>query len=254
MSSIHITDVEKIYGDVTALSGVSIDVDPGEFVVLLGPSGAGKSTLLRLINGLTEPTEGRIELGEVEGGGTQRGNRVGMVFQQHNTLPDVSAFGNALSGALSRTSLLDSLFRRYDRDDKLAALRALETVGLLNVADQPVGQMSGGQQQRVGIARALTQDPDILLADEPVSSLDPASAEEVMEYLRAAAADRDITTIASLHQINIARVFGERFVGLRDGEVVFDGTEAELTLETVERIYGKREIESVQEGEWEVAA
>lgn len=128
MSSIHIADVEKIYGDVTALSGVSLDVDPGEFVVLLGPSGAGKSTLLRLINGLTEPTEGRIELGEVDAGGTRRANRVGMVFQQHNTLPDMSAFENALSGALSRTSLLDSLFQRYDRDDKLAALRALVSI------------------------------------------------------------------------------------------------------------------------------
>jgi phosphonate transport system ATP-binding protein len=149
----------------------------------------------------------------------------------------MSAYRNALTGALNRTETIESVLTHYDDDDKELALDALETVGLLEEADQRAGSMSGGQQQRVGIARALTQNPSLLLADEPVASLDPRAAQEVMQYLKDAATERDLTSIVSLHQVNIAREFGERFIGLREGEVVFDGGKEDLTMDVVDDIY-----------------
>jgi phosphonate transport system ATP-binding protein len=244
MSTIRVENLNKSYGDIQALSDVSFEIDDGEFVVLLGMSGAGKSTLLRCLNGLTAPTTGSVHIGDEEVTGPR--DDVAMVFQHHNVISEMTAFSNALSGSLNRTSLLRSVLQWNDREDKLDALRALETVGLLAEADQRTDRMSGGQQQRVGIARALVQQPQTLLADEPVASLDPASAESVMGYLTDAATERDLTTIASLHQVNIAREFGERFIGLRDGEVVFDGTEDELTMDVIDYIYGDSDIESLQ--------
>jgi phosphonate transport system ATP-binding protein len=181
MSTLTVENLTKTYGDVTALRNVSFKIED-EFVVILGESGAGKSTLLRCINGLTRPTSGDISLD----GQSLTGSRpsVGMIFQQHNLVEGMSAYLNALTGSLERTSLVRSIFQWNDREDKQQALAALETVGLLSEAGQQVGDMSGGQQQRVGIARALVQDPQLLLADEPVASLDPGSAETVMEYLQ----------------------------------------------------------------------
>ncbi|MFB6235518.1 MAG: phosphonate ABC transporter ATP-binding protein [Halopenitus sp.] len=236
MPAISVQDLRKVYGeDEVALDGVSFDIEEGEFVVVLGPSGAGKSTLLRILNGLTEPTEGTVEVAGEEVRG--RRDDVAMVFQLHYVIESMSAYRNALTGALSRTGLLQSLLTWYDEEDKRAALDALETVGLLQEAEQRAGSMSGGQQQRVGIARALVQHPTLLLADEPVASLDPKAATEVMGYMRSAAKDRNLTTIASLHQVNIAREFGDRFIGIRDGEVVFDGDGDDLTMEAVDDIY-----------------
>jgi len=236
MSAVSLDDVRKVYGsDTVALDGVSLDVDPGEFVVLLGPSGAGKSTLLRALNGLTAPTSGQIAVhGDPP---AEAGSDVGMVFQEHNLVPSMSAVRNAATGALARTSLPRSALGAYPADVERAALSALDTVGLLDAAGQRAGSMSGGQKQRVGVARALVQDPDVLLADEPVASLDPRAAREVMRYLHTAAGERDLTTVVSLHQINIAREFGERFVGLRDGAVVFDGPREDLTMDAVDAIY-----------------
>jgi len=236
MSAISVQDLRKVYGeDAVALDGVSFDIEEGEFVVVLGPSGAGKSTLLRVLNGLTEPTEGTVTVN----GERVRGRRddVAMVFQLHYVIESLSAYRNALTGALSRTGLLRSLLTWYDETDKRAALDALDTVGLLGESEQRAGSMSGGQQQRVGIARALVQHPALLLADEPVASLDPKAATEVMGYMRSAAKERNLTTIASLHQVNIAREFGDRFIGIRDGEVVFDGDGDDLTMEAVDDIY-----------------
>ena len=236
MPAISVQDLRKVYGeDEVALDGVSFDIEEGEFVVVLGPSGAGKSTLLRILNGLTEPTEGTVQVNGEEVRG--RRDDVAMVFQLHYVIESMSAYRNALTGALSRAGLLQSLLTWYDDEDKRAALDALETVGLLEEAEQRAGSMSGGQQQRVGIARALVQHPTLLLADEPVASLDPKAATEVMGYMRSAAKDRNLTTIASLHQVNIAREFGDRFIGIRDGEVVFDGDGDDLTMEAVDDIY-----------------
>ena len=236
MATVTARNLTKIYGEHTvALDDVSFEIPDGEFVVLLGPSGAGKSTLLRLLNGLERPTEGSIRIGDE----TVRGTRsdVAMVFQRHNLVEGMSAYRNALTGALARTGTLRSMLTWYDGSDKRAALDALDTVGLLEQADQRAGSMSGGQQQRVGIARALTQNPQLLIADEPVASLDPKAAQDVMRYLKRAADERDLTTITSLHQVNIAREYGDRFVGLRDGDVVFDGGRDELTMDVVDDIY-----------------
>ena len=236
MARITVDSVTKVYGeDTVALDDVSFTIEDGEFVILLGPSGAGKSTLLRLFNGLEEPTSGSIRIGEETVTDTR--SDVAMVFQMHNLIESMSAYRNALTGALNRTNTLRSVATLYGPETERMALDALDTVGLLSEADQRADSMSGGQQQRVGIARALTQDPNLLLADEPVASLDPKAAEDVMSYLRSAAAERNLTTLTSLHQVNIARAFGERFIGLRDGEVVFDGGEDDLTMDTVQTIY-----------------
>ncbi|WP_340101477.1 phosphonate ABC transporter ATP-binding protein [Salinibaculum salinum] len=238
MSTLTVDDLSKQYGDVTALDSVSFEIED-EFAVLLGESGAGKSTLLRCVNGLTEPTSGTIALdGEaVTGSRTD----VGMIFQQHNLVDGVSAYLNSLTGSLNRVSMLRSWLQWQSQEDKLRALEALETVGLLDESHQRVSQMSGGQQQRVGIARALVQDPRLLLADEPVASLDPSSAETVMGYLRKAAEEHDVTALVSLHQVNIAAHFGDRFIGLRDGQKLFDVGRDELTPELIDDLYGSVE-------------
>jgi len=242
---IEVSNLSKSYGDIQAVDDVSFTIPDGEFVVVLGESGAGKSTLLRCLNGLTEPTEGSISIN----GESVMGPRddVAMVFQQHYLIEEMSAYNNALTGSLGRTNLVNSLTGRYETADKHEALRALRTVGLLDESGQAVGQMSGGQQQRVGIARALVQQPNLLLADEPVASLDPASAERVMGYVRRAADERGLSTLASLHQVNIAREFGERFLGMKDGEVIFDGYRDDLTVDIIDEIYGTIETDAIRE-------
>jgi len=236
MPAVSLENVTKIYGENTvALEDVSFDIPEGEFVVLLGPSGAGKSTMLRVLNGLTQPTEGEVVINDRPVGGER--SEVGMVFQMHYLIESMSAFRNALTGALSRTGTARSALTMYPEADKRSALEALDTVGLLEEAGQRAGSMSGGQKQRVGIARALVQDPDLLLADEPVSSLDPKAARDVMRYMKQAAQERGLTTVASLHQVNIAREFGDRFLGIRDGELIFDGDRDDLTMDVVDEIY-----------------
>ncbi|WP_135364848.1 phosphonate ABC transporter ATP-binding protein [Halosimplex halophilum] len=236
MTTVEFDNVTKVYGDDTvALDDVSVEIEEGEFVVLLGPSGAGKSTFLRVLNGLTTPSAGSVSIG----GRAVEGNRreVGMVFQEHYLVESLSAYGNALTGALSRNGFFRSLAGGHDEADKRAALDALDTVGLLEDAGQRAGSMSGGQKQRVGIARALVQEPELLLADEPVASLDPKAARDVMGYLKRAADEHDLTTVTSLHQVNIAREFGDRFLGVKDGQLVFDGREGDLTMDVIDDIY-----------------
>ncbi|SFK67824.1 phosphonate transport system ATP-binding protein [Halogranum rubrum] len=238
MSTLTIENLTKEYGDVTALEDVSFEIED-EFAVLLGESGAGKSTMLRCINGLTEPTSGHISLDGEPITGSQP--NVGMIFQQHNLVEGISAYMNALTGSLDRATTVESLLQRQNSETKRQALEALQTVGLLDEAHQRVSQMSGGQQQRVGISRALVQDPDLLLADEPVASLDPSSAETVMAYLKKAANVHEVTALVSLHQVNIAAHFGERFIGLRDGRLLFDVGPEELTPDLVDDLYGSVE-------------
>jgi len=243
--ALRIDNLTKVYGKTTALSEVSFEIPDGNFAVVLGESGAGKSTLLRILNGLTEPTSGRVYLDGEEI--TNSRSDVGMVFQQHNLVEELSAYSNALTGTLNRTGFIRSLINRQPIEDRELALEALETVGLLDESGQKVSSMSGGQQQRVGIARALVQQPDLLLADEPVASLDPSSAETVMEYLRETADTRNLTTLASLHQVNIAREFGEQFIGLKRGNVIFNGHREELTAEVLDEIYGEIETDELRE-------
>jgi phosphonate transport system ATP-binding protein len=236
MPTIEFENVTKVYGeDTVALEDVSLTISEGEFVILLGPSGAGKSTMLRVLNGLTDPTDGSVLIDGAEITGNR--SEVGMVFQEHYLIESKTAFGNALTGALSRNGLLRSALGLHAEYDKVNALEALRTVGLLDEAGQRAESMSGGQKQRVGIARALVQEPKILLADEPVASLDPKAAREVMRYLKKAAIEQDLTAVTSLHQVNIAREFGDRFLGIRDGEVIFDGDADDLTMDEMDRIY-----------------
>jgi phosphonate transport system ATP-binding protein len=244
MSTLKVENLTKRYGDVTALEDVSFEIED-EFVVLLGESGAGKSTMLRCVNGLTTPTSGGLYLDDEPLDGSKPD--VGMIFQQHNLVEGVSAFMNSLTGALDRTGLGTSLLQRQDETQKKQALEALETVGLLDEAHQRVSQMSGGQQQRVGIARALVQDPRLLLADEPVASLDPSSAETVMGYLKKAANVHEVTALVSLHQVNIAAHFGDRFLGLRDGRLVFDVDRQGLTPDLIDDLYGSVETVGLAE-------
>ena len=244
--TLQVENLTKHYGDTVALSEVSFEIPDGSFAVVLGESGAGKSTLMRILNGLTEPTSGSVYLDDEEI--TNSRSDVAMVFQQHNLVDEMTAFSNALTGSLNRTGFFRSLFQRQSTVDEEFALEALNTVGLLDEAGQQVMSMSGGQQQRVGIARALVQQPGLLLADEPVASLDPASAETVMRYLLDAAEERDLTTLASLHQVNIAREYGEQFIGLKKGELVFSGAREELTTGILEEIYGEIETDELREG------
>ncbi|SDJ38270.1 phosphonate ABC transporter ATP-binding protein [Natronorubrum texcoconense] len=243
MSKVVVDGLTKRYGDVLALDDVSFEVPAGEFVIILGVSGSGKSTLLRCMSALTQPTEGEVRI-EGEPMIAPR-PEVAMIFQQHNIIGDMSAYSNALSGSMNRSSFLESLLQLQPDEEKYRALDALDTVGLLDEAEQKARRMSGGQQQRVGIARALVQEPEVLLADEPVASLDPGSAQEVMRYLQSSATERELSTFISLHQVNIARKFGERFIGLRDGEKVFDGYRDELTIDAIDEIYGDIDTEGM---------
>ncbi len=247
MSHVVVDGLTKHYGDVVALEDVSFEVPAGEFVIILGVSGSGKSTLLRCMSALTPPTSGEVR---IDGESMRRPRpEVAMIFQQHNIIGDLSAYSNALTGGMNRSGFLESFLQLQDDDEKYRALDALDTVGLLEEAEQKARRMSGGQQQRVGIARALVQQPEVLLADEPVASLDPGSAQDVMRYLKAATEERDLTTFISLHQVNIARKFGERFIGLQNGRKVFDGYRDELTIDAVDEIYGDIDTEGMFVGE-----
>ena len=243
MPKIVVDNLRKTYGDTVALDNISFEVPAGEFVIILGVSGSGKSTLLRCMSALTKPTEGRVLIDGDPMVTTQP--EVAMIFQQHNIVGDMTAYSNALSGGINRNGLIESVLQLQEDSEKQRALEALDTVGLLDEAQKKARRMSGGQQQRVGIARALTQQPEVLLADEPVASLDPGSAQDVMKYLEQVATERDLTSFISLHQVNIARKYGQRFIGLHDGQKVFDGYHEDLTIDAIDKIYGDIDTEGM---------
>jgi phosphonate transport system ATP-binding protein len=244
---VQITDLGKTYpgAGTPALSGVSLDVLRGEIVVLLGLSGSGKSTLLRHVNGLETPTGGEVvSLGERVSGLRGRAlrslrGRVGFIFQQFEIVGPLTVLENVLTGALSTLRGPRVGTWTYPKRLRLRALGHLDRVGLLDRAYQRADTLSGGQQQRVAIARALMQDPEILLADEPVASLDPESSSQVMGLIREIAAERGLTVICSLHQVDLALGWGDRIVGLRAGEVVLDTSTDGLSREQVMEIYGR---------------
>jgi phosphonate transport system ATP-binding protein len=239
---IRVTDLSVQFGQLTALDAVTLELRRGEITVLLGRSGAGKSTLLRCLNYLQVPSSGAVE---IEGIGplSDRRNlcrhrrRTGTVFQLHHLLPRQSALKNVLAGRLGYRSTLRSLLP-WPRADVAFALECLDRVGLLSRAMCRADQLSGGERQRVGIARALCQNPDVLLADEPVASLDPATAEQVLTLLCQICRQSDVTLVMSLHQLEHARRFADRIVGLMHGQVVFDGPPAALNAEQVRAVYG----------------
>jgi phosphonate transport system ATP-binding protein len=230
-------------GDVHALKPTSLAFDAGRFTVLLGPSGAGKSTLLRCLNGLVAPTAGRTladGLGDIAQGHALREHRrrTGMIFQQHQLIGRLSALRNVLIGRLAYHGSLRSLLP-LPRADRLIALECLDRVGLLDRALDRVDTLSGGMQQRVGIARALAQRPRLILADEPVASLDPTTAAKVLALLHAICTADGITAIVSLHQVELGLSVADRLIGIARGAIVFDGAAASFTAANYQRIYEK---------------
>jgi phosphonate transport system ATP-binding protein len=236
----------KTYPNGTAaLRDLSLQVGEGEFVAVVGLSGAGKSTLLRCINRLVEPSAGRVVLDGVdvtaaEGRALRDVRaRVGMVFQQFNLVRRLPVLTNVLVGRLGATPSWWSLAHRFAAADVQQALTSLERVGLRELAAQRADTLSGGQQQRVGIARALMQRPRLLLADEPVASLDPATSHVIMRYLEALHRDEGVSVLCNLHFLSLARRYATRVVALRAGDIVFDGLPADLDEHRFRAIYGE---------------
>lgn len=244
-SLIRLDGVTKTFGSTTALRDASLQVSRGEIVVLLGLSGSGKSTLLRHLDGLEVPTSGSVEvLGadvpRLRGRALRRlRSRVGFIFQQFELVPSLTVLENVLTGSLSGIRGPRLGLWGYSKAAKLRALEHLDRVGLLDRAYQRSDTLSGGQQQRVAIARALMQKPEILLADEPVASLDPESSDQVMALIREIARDEGLTVVCSLHQVDLAISWADRIVGLRHGQVVLNMATEHLTKAEVMEIYGR---------------
>jgi phosphonate transport system ATP-binding protein len=233
-------------GGTHALRDVTLSIKRGEIVTLLGRSGAGKSTLLRCVNGFVIPSAGRVIVDDVV---LDRQlvplrfvrRRAGMIFQQFNLVGRLTVLENVLAGRLAYRPTLATLGRRFPPEDYRLAERALDRVGLADKSGQRADTLSGGERQRVAVARVLAQQPTILLADEPVASLDPRTATSVLELIQAIAAEQGLTVLMSLHQVELARRFCHRIVGLAAGRVVFEGSTDALTAPVVTRIYGSQE-------------
>jgi phosphonate transport system ATP-binding protein len=258
---LQLTSLVKTYptGD-RALRGVDLTVSAGEVVALIGPSGAGKSTLLRCINLLVRPSSGRVEL-DGERLDTLSGRklreartRIGMIFQEYALVERLTVLENVLSGRLGRMPLTRSLLRRYSGSDAGDALALLDEVGLKDQFEKRADALSGGQRQRVGIARALMQDPAILLVDEPTASLDPKTARQIMRLLVAMSTQRKLPAIVNLHDVHLAQLFAGRIVGLREGLIVFDGPPEGLTDEVLTQIYGEEDWQATVGSEEEAAS
>ncbi|SEW08312.1 phosphonate ABC transporter ATP-binding protein [Halobacterium jilantaiense] len=242
--TLDVTDLTKTYssGD-EALRGVSLSVEGNETTAMIGPSGAGKSTFIRCINRLTEPTSGTVTLDGTEltalGDDALREARgdIGMIFQEYNLVERLTVMENVLTGRLSYVSAWQAFRRSFPPEDIRRAYDILDRVGLGDMEDKRADELSGGQRQRVGIARALIQQPKILLVDEPTSSLDPETSNTVMQLLTEIAAERDIPVLINIHEVDLAVEYADRIVGLHDGELVFDGTPSELDDAGFDRVY-----------------
>jgi phosphonate transport system ATP-binding protein len=245
---LRVEHLGKIYrtGD-RALDDVSFTIESGQVVGLIGPSGAGKSTLIRCVNRLVEPTAGKVFLGEEELTAMSRARlraarrRIGMIFQEYALVERLTVMENVLSGRLGYVSFWRSFTRRFPPADIEKAFRLLDRVGITEHADKRADALSGGQRQRVGIARALEQDPELLLIDEPTASLDPRTSRQIMRLIREVCEERGLPAIINIHDVVLAQSFTERIVGLRAGKVVFDGPPAELDDTALTMIYGEED-------------
>lgn len=249
-SLLEIAHLSHTYANgVTALRDVSFSVEPGEFLVIIGLSGSGKSTLLRTLNRLIEPTNGTItfdgqDVTHVAGDALRRHrSQIGMIFQHFNLIDRHSVLNNVLYGALGRTSTSSAILGRYTAEQRSAAQKNLEIVGIGDKATYRADALSGGQKQRVAIARALMQDPRLLLADEPVASLDPATSHSVMQYLEKINRELGMTVICNLHFLSLVRQYATRVIALKGGEVVFNGQPEDITDEWFRTIYGEEAVE-----------
>lgn len=256
---LSIRALEKTYPNgVRALKGISFDVKKGEFLVVIGLSGSGKSTLLRCINRLHDPTSGEIifkgsfdsqgnsekgkpiDIAKAQGSDIKKiRTKIGMIFQHFNLIPRHSVMSNVLMGKLGQMSTWKSIFGLFSKEDREQALKYLNLVGIAEKAKIRADQLSGGQQQRVSIARALTQNPQLLLADEPVASLDPATCHVVMDYLKKVNQELGITIICNLHFLSLVRQYATRVIALKNGELVYEGSPSEINEAWFEKIYGE---------------
>ena len=241
---LQIHHLDKHFGTVRAVDDVSLQIPNGQMVGVIGRSGAGKSTLLRLINRLAEPTGGSITF-EGQEVSTLKGRdlmawraRCSMIFQQFNLVNRLDVITNVLLGRLNYHGFLDSMLKRFSPAERAMAIYALDRLDMAQTALQRADTLSGGQQQRVAIARALMQEPRILLADEPIASLDPRNAAVVMDALRAINKEEGITVVCNLHTLDTARAYCDRIIGMQAGRVVFDGTPDSLTTDAAREIYG----------------
>lgn len=243
---LRIENLTKVFpGGTVALKNVSFEVQDGEFLAIIGLSGSGKSTLLRCINRLIDPTEGRVlwngkDITSARGAELRHIRRqIGMIFQHFNLVRRSSVMTNVLSGRLGYAHPIASLFGVFSAEDRRRAMQALDRVGIADKADSRADHLSGGQQQRVGIARALMQDPQLILADEPVASLDPVLSHSILRYLELLNQQDGITVMCSLHFLDLVHRYATRVVGLKDGELVFEGLPSELTAERFKEVYGE---------------
>jgi phosphonate transport system ATP-binding protein len=229
-----IENITKVYENgFMALKGISLEIPDGQFVAIIGLSGSGKSTLLRCINRLIEPTSGRIIWNR----------RIGMIFQQFNLVKRSSVLSNVMAGRLGYVNPVYSLFNYFPKTEKDRAMAALKRVGIEDKAKNRAGMLSGGQQQRVGIARALMQEPELMLADEPVASLDPATSHSVMKYLQALNREDGISVLCSLHFLSLARTYADRVIALKDGKLEFDGLPKDIDEDRFRQIYGEDAVQ-----------
>jgi len=248
-----VENLTKVYerGQVVALRDLSFTVEKGEFLVVIGLSGSGKSTLLRCINRLIEPTKGKIWLDGTEitrlspRQMRKMRRKIGMIFQHFNLIKRATVMTNVLTGRLGYNPTWRTLLGLFPKEDRELALKNLERVGLSDKAYVRADELSGGQQQRVGIARALMQEPELLLADEPVSALDPATSHSVMQYLEQMNKEDGVTVLASLHFLSLARRYGTRIIALKDGKLVVDGPPEAIDDAKFKEIYGE-EAEQVE--------
>ena len=238
---LEINDLKKTFPNGTpALKGINLKVNKGEFVSILGPSGSGKTTLLRSINGLETASGGEIYFdNKIVNKNTilDVQKKTGMIFQEFNLVNNLSAINNVLTGLLNSSNKFLSLFYLFSKNQKIKALRSLETVGLLDKSYSRSDELSGGQRQRIGIARAIIKKPLLLLADEPVASLDPKAANLILSLLKRINQDFGTTILCNLHQVDLAKKYSDRIVGLMDGKIIFDENSSKINTTNLEKIY-----------------
>ena len=230
-----------------ALKGVTLEIPKGQVLALIGPSGAGKSTLIRCVNRLVQPTSGSVvlkgtELTKLSSSALRKARRrMGMIFQEYALVERLTVMENVLSGRLGYVGFWRSYFRKFPSADIQEAYRLLDRVGLKHMADKRADELSGGQRQRVGICRALIQNPDLLLVDEPTASLDPKTSRQIMRLIQELCSERGLKAIINIHDVFLAQMFSQRVVGLELGSVVYDGKPEGLTPEVLTRIYGEED-------------
>jgi phosphonate transport system ATP-binding protein len=257
---LELAHVTRRFGAKTAVGDISLRIASGQMVGVIGKSGAGKSTLLRMINRLVDPSEGSIAFHDLDVTGVRGASLrawrsdCAMIFQQFNLVPRLDVLTNVLLGRLNSRSTLKSLFSIFTHEERLEAIATLDRLDIASVALQRAGTLSGGQQQRVAIARALMQRPKVILADEPIASLDPESSRRVMDMLRALNVEHQLTVLVSLHQVDIAMQYCPRTIALRRGKVVYDGPSDALTPVLLKKLYGDDARELLDEAAHHTAA